>query len=611
MADSSGIRAGRAYVELGTSDKLAAGLKKARAQLAAFSAAVTGIGRRMSVLGLGALSGMGLAAKAFAEAGGALMDMSGRTGMSVEALSELQFAAKQSGVEMEALEGSVRKMQKNIAEAATGSGSAAKAFSDLGLSAAALLAMSPDQQLEAIADRLGGIQNPAQRAAAAMEIFGKSGAGLLPLMQDGAGGIAALRKQARALGLTMSTEDAKAADELDDSLAALWMTGKRLYTTIGSALAPVLTSTAKAITGIVSSSMAWLRQNRGLVVAAAGVAAAIAAAGVALLGLGTVAGIAATVLGAIGTTLGILLSPIGLVVGAVAGAGFALLKFTNGGSKALKWLKTNFGQLYDGAKDVLKNIGDALESGQLDLAAKVAWAGLRVAWHEGIIDLKTAWSEFGTWMQKTFVTTAFAISDTWRKATEGIRREGNWVTWQFGHAKADYAYGTEMERIEQMPPGPERERARVKAGADRHDAIYAADMGYVGQLHQITNDSEKKQKELEAQLVKDLADIQSNQGLLDAQNALEKAKDEIAKAKQQANPGGNPWNQGGPDLDGINNALGGAMRRIAVSGTFSGAGAQGLGAGSQTLEKIHQVGQRQLGFLQEIAKAARVPLSFI
>lgn len=106
--------------------------------------------------------------------------MSARTGISVESLSELGYAAQQSGTHMETLEGGVRKLQKFLVAAAQGSDSALSVLRDLGLTLADLGRLTPDQQFERIADRIARIPDPALRAATAMELFGKTGTALLP-----------------------------------------------------------------------------------------------------------------------------------------------------------------------------------------------------------------------------------------------------------------------------------------------------------------------------------------------------------------------------------------------------------------------------------------------
>ncbi|MFN9365698.1 MAG: hypothetical protein ACK6CE_13000, partial [Planctomycetota bacterium] len=223
MGLSSGIRAGAAYVELYTKDsRMVKGLQAAEKKLKAFGEGITSIGTKLAGLGAGVVTPLIGAAQVFSDMGGDLADMSQRTGVSVEALSELGFAAEQSGSDMETLENSLRKMQKQIAEAAGGSTSAADALGKLGLTVADLTGLSPDEQLKRIGDRLSGIEDPAAKAAVAMEIFGKSGTKLLPLFAGGARGIEELQQQAQELGLTMSTEDAQAAEAFGDTLDVVW-----------------------------------------------------------------------------------------------------------------------------------------------------------------------------------------------------------------------------------------------------------------------------------------------------------------------------------------------------------------------------------------------------
>src|SRR5688572_16574240 len=116
MAGANSIRAGRAFVELSVKDSLAGGLNKAAAQLKVFGASVGAIGKKMTTLGLSIAAPLALATKLFTNVGGDLLDLSQRTGMSVEALGELGFAAEQSGSNIEELEAGIRGMQKSIGE---------------------------------------------------------------------------------------------------------------------------------------------------------------------------------------------------------------------------------------------------------------------------------------------------------------------------------------------------------------------------------------------------------------------------------------------------------------------------------------------------------------
>jgi hypothetical protein len=121
MASAQAVRAGAAYVELSIRDnRLTKGLAAAAAKLKAFGAGLTGLGTQLLGVGAALATPFALAAKLFADMGSDLVDMSQRTGVSVEALSELGFAAEQSGADMETLEAGLRKMQKFVVEAADG-----------------------------------------------------------------------------------------------------------------------------------------------------------------------------------------------------------------------------------------------------------------------------------------------------------------------------------------------------------------------------------------------------------------------------------------------------------------------------------------------------------
>ncbi|MCE2810860.1 MAG: hypothetical protein LW850_10690 [Planctomycetaceae bacterium] len=88
MASSSSIKAGSAYIELFTKDsRLVKGLNDASKRLDTFGKSLQGIGTKMAMLGAGVVAPLAGAAKVFADMGSDMVDMSQRTGVSVEALS--------------------------------------------------------------------------------------------------------------------------------------------------------------------------------------------------------------------------------------------------------------------------------------------------------------------------------------------------------------------------------------------------------------------------------------------------------------------------------------------------------------------------------------------
>lgn len=401
-------------------DRVAKGLRAAEKRLKAFGDGLRSLGTRVFAAGAAALTPLLGAVKAFSDSGDTLEKMSRRTGVSVEALSELGFAAEQSGADLETLETGLRKMQKFLTEAARGSDGATEALALLRLSLADLANLSPEQQFKLIADRLAQVADPTLRAALALELFGKSGTRLLPLLENGARGIGRFQEEARALGLTMSTDAAKKAALLHDTLNILWRVVKKLTTTIGAALADAVIDLSDRITRVVMAVTAWVQRNQALIVSAAKVAAGVLAAGAALVaagmlitGLGNVFGWLASavstvgaVFGTLAAVLGAMVSPIGLVVAAVAGLGTAILGYTGAGGDALAWLGDTFRWLKDGVLKVVGGIADALAAGGIALAAQILWLSLKLAWQQGIDALNRAWAT----AKQFFVQTAY---DMW------------------------------------------------------------------------------------------------------------------------------------------------------------------------------------------------------
>src|SRR5580704_17777237 len=120
MAGAGDIRAGKATVELfADNNALSRGLKAADAQLKSWGKSITKVGTSLAALGsasmaadMAKLTAAFGAAVEFGNIGAELEHMSQRTGIAVESLSLLKFAAEQSGIGLEDLETGIKRMQK-------------------------------------------------------------------------------------------------------------------------------------------------------------------------------------------------------------------------------------------------------------------------------------------------------------------------------------------------------------------------------------------------------------------------------------------------------------------------------------------------------------------
>lgn len=290
-ASAGAIQAGRATIEIVISDKLQKGLSEASAKLKAFGAGVATIGAGITAVGSAFAGPILASAKAFSTVGDDIEKMGRRTGLAAESVSELKFAAAQSGTEISAVEIAVRKMQKTITDASDGTKEAVDGLKRLGLTVADLKDMNPAEQFALIARRMAAIPNATTKAASAMEVFGKSGTAIIPMIED----LDALQKEARELGIVMSTEDATAAANLNDAFGRLTAQFEAIKNIVGAAVTPLLLEMAETLKETAKDVIQWVNNNRELmqsilklsaVITAAGII--ITALGVAIMGLGSV-----------------------------------------------------------------------------------------------------------------------------------------------------------------------------------------------------------------------------------------------------------------------------------------------------------------------------------
>jgi hypothetical protein len=424
-ASAGAIRMGQAFVEIFSDDsKLVRGLRGSQSTLTAFGSRVAGIGAKIagvtSVIGVASVSAGLIAAKQYAEVGASLDDMSQRTGASVDSLSRLSFAAEMSGTSLDSVEGGLRKMQGTIAEAASGSKSAQESLAALGVSVADLEGLSPDEQMRKLADGVRSISDPAQRTAAVMGVFGKSGADLIPLLAQGGDAISQLGAEADRLGVSMSGATASGLATLDDKLTVLSITLKANVVNAVGALAGPLTTIADVLMTVSSAVSNWVQRNQsfvliaaGVVAAVVGIGAAIASLGLALTAVGFVAGTLATAFAAISAAFAFVASPIGIVIVAVSSLGFAFFRFTEAGREMASRLSETFQGLKSAVMSMVGGIGNALAAGDIALAGEVLWAGLRVAWHEGTSYLLSKWGWFKAGFLSAMSDVSFGFQAMW------------------------------------------------------------------------------------------------------------------------------------------------------------------------------------------------------
>jgi hypothetical protein len=380
MAGGSAIKAGEAYYELSLKGgALTKGLQRMQAKMKAFAASAKSIGAKMAGMGAAIRAPFAAAEGIFAEMGTQMADAAEKTGATVESLSQLKYAAEQSNVGFDELQNGLRKMQKGIGEAEQGNGEAVKSFRKLGISVSELKSLSPDKQFELIADKISQVSDPAERAAISMEVFGKSGDELLPLLMNGAKGIDGLMKKADELGFTMSAADAESAKGLTQSLKTLWQTVQVAAFNVGASLAPALKELIDHVRVYLKAGSDWIKQNRGVVIAVAQIGTVLAAAGIAIYGIGEAASIVGTAFGFLSTAVGILTSPFVLLPALIGGAVYVFARFTAAGQAMAHSVENFIAPMLQTFERTFGGIKNAIASGNLGLAVSIAFKGMQVA----------------------------------------------------------------------------------------------------------------------------------------------------------------------------------------------------------------------------------------
>jgi len=394
MPGASDVKAGRAYVEISANTaKLNRGLNAASQMLKSWGRSAAVVGGVITGAGLGVYGFLAAAVKQFASVGSELKDMATRTGVSATALAELGYAARQTGAELGTVEVGIKKMQKALGSARDGSAETNHALAELGLTIGELEGKSPDKQFETIGEKIAGIEDPSQRAAAAMKIFGRSGTQLLPMLAE-------LRKNidhARELHIAPTKEEVETADRLSDAMKDVVDVTQAVGNAIGYAVSAPLLKSLKVITKIGTATIDWARANgetirtvKLVAVGLIGAGGAITALGLSLAGAGVVLGGIASGFSALAGVLAVVLSPLGLITAALVGGAFAWAKYTASGKAAVATIGGLLGNLSSIFKDTFSGITAALSAGELRLAAKIAMAGLKAAVLEGLSAISNA-----------------------------------------------------------------------------------------------------------------------------------------------------------------------------------------------------------------------------
>ena len=212
--------------------------------------AVAGFGA--AIAGSAIVAGLGAIVKKSIDAGDELFNLQAKTGVAATALIGIGNAAKLADVDVGTLGKGLTKLNVNLVKAAEGNEDLARKFQALGVNVkdANGQVVPADKALKQIADRFADMPDGAQKAAAAVALFGKSGTELIPLLNEGA---ASMEKFTYKVG-----EDFAARSDLfNDTITELGIKTQGFGLELTDALLPALQSILEVFADLFDTDQDW------------------------------------------------------------------------------------------------------------------------------------------------------------------------------------------------------------------------------------------------------------------------------------------------------------------------------------------------------------------
>ena len=227
-------------IDIVAQDRTGAAFKSVKGGLNDLSTSVGAVTGKIAGL-TAVLAAIGSAAqvKGLIDSADNMNKLSQKTGIAVSELSSLANTADLAGVSNEQLGSALVKLNKSIAEAASGSKEQSEAFKNLGINV-----KDANGNIRPTADILGdvagafsGAADGATKTQYAMALFGKAGADLIPFLNTGKQGI-------KEFGASFGDEFAKNAEAFNDNITKI---NQQLKLILVDGINPMLVGLSKMI----------------------------------------------------------------------------------------------------------------------------------------------------------------------------------------------------------------------------------------------------------------------------------------------------------------------------------------------------------------------------
>lgn len=233
-------------------------LEKLDSAISSLKGGLIGVGASLGA----AAAGLFGVVKSAANAGDEVFKMSQRVGVGVESLQTLIFQAKLADVGVEQLQTSLIFLNRNMVEAAQKGGEVAKAFRLAGISQAELRSgtLTADKALERIRKTFSSLPNGPQKSALAVELFGRAGASIIPLLNSMSTGLTETQKAIIKMNM-VTEEQTKLGEEFNDNLTVLQAAFGGIVKKVGMGLLPAMNDLVKALTDFIIENKELIKTN--------------------------------------------------------------------------------------------------------------------------------------------------------------------------------------------------------------------------------------------------------------------------------------------------------------------------------------------------------------
>ncbi|OHV26230.1 hypothetical protein EOS93_10125 [Rhizobium sp. RMa-01] len=224
--------------------------------LSAFSGSLQTMGKRLALAFAGvttattaAAAGLANIAKSGAEAADAAGKAAQAAGLQIDAYGRLAFAAEQNDVAADAFGAAMSRLNKALGEVQDGTKGAKDKFTALGVSVTDSHGkLKPTETIvQDLAEAFSKMPDGVKKSAAAIEIFGKSGASLIPFLNSGRDGLIDVGKTAERLGIVFTDAQKEIGDAMGDTLDEVAKATTGLKNQVGLLFAPTITAAAERL----------------------------------------------------------------------------------------------------------------------------------------------------------------------------------------------------------------------------------------------------------------------------------------------------------------------------------------------------------------------------